>query len=230
MNRAIAAVAGLAGLWFLMLASPRSAGETVVKFVMAAVLLLFAYRRFRAAPRSTAEYAKRSDGTDTVMDVVPAAAPVNVFAAVLAVVFAAGIVGSGVPYLWVMGLLFAAVAALVLLKDPRGARASRRASLRVGPGGIVTGGHQLSKSDVQYLRIRNGLGGEVEIIYDAHQGIPTGTLAGLAHRRKLAEVAYRVEAEAAGRSHVLAAGLDETTARGLLTEVGKALHGGVPAA
>jgi hypothetical protein len=43
-------------------------------------------------------------------------------------------------------------------------------------------------------------------------------------------VAYRVEAEAAGRAHVLAAGLDDTTARGLLTEVGRALHGGAPTA
>jgi len=54
MNRVIAAVAGLAGLWFLLLASPRSAGEAVVKFAMAAVLLVFAYRRFRAAPQKTA--------------------------------------------------------------------------------------------------------------------------------------------------------------------------------
>jgi len=230
MNRVIAAVAGLAGLWFLLLASPRSAGEAVVKFAMAAVLLVFAYRRFRAAPQKTAEYVKRAEGADTVIDVTPAAAPVNAFAAVLAVAFAAGIVGSGVVYLWVMGLLFAGAAALVLLKDPRGASASRRASLRVGPEGISTGGQRLAKGDVHHLRIKNALGGEVEIVYDANRGIPTGTLVGLAHRRKLAEVAYRVEAEAAGRAHVLAAGLDDTTARGLLTEVGRALHGGAPTA
>ncbi len=99
MNRVIAAVAGLAGLWFLLLASPRSAGEAVVRFAMAAVLLVFAYRRFRAAPQKTAEYVKRAEGADTVIDVTPAAAPVNAFAAVLAVVFAAGTVGSGVAYL-----------------------------------------------------------------------------------------------------------------------------------
>lgn len=52
---------------------------------------------------------------------------------------------------------------------------------------------------------------------------------GLAGRRALAEVAYRVEVEAAGKAYVLAAGLDEVTAKGVATEIGKALNLAMPA-
>lgn len=47
MNRVIAVIYGVAGLWFLLLASPRSLGEAAVKYAFAAILLFFAYRRFR---------------------------------------------------------------------------------------------------------------------------------------------------------------------------------------
>lgn len=52
---------------------------------------------------------------------------------------------------------------------------------------------------------------------------------GLAGRRALAKVAYRIEVEAGGKAYVLAAGLDEVTARGVATEIGKALNFTAPA-
>ncbi|MCC6301747.1 MAG: hypothetical protein IT489_02985 [Gammaproteobacteria bacterium] len=223
MNRVIVVIAGVAGLWFLLLASPRSAGEAAVKFAFAAILLLFAYRRFRASPQKAAEYTKHQDGVWQRIEVAPAAAPVNWFAAIGSVVLGASTVGTGMAYFWVLGLLFAAIAGLVLLLDPRGKSAATPSRFRVGPDGIEVGGQLLRKADFHDLRIKNKFGGDVSIVYDASRGVPTGTLVGMAHRRKVSEVAYRIEAEAAGRAYVLAAGLDEVTARGIAAEIGKAM-------
>ena len=224
MNRVMAVASGVVGLWFLLLASPRSAGEASVKFAFAAVLLLFAYRRFQATPGKTASYTRTEEGPWMRIDTVPVAAPINGFGALLAIVLGGFTIGSGTAYLWVMGLIFACLAALILLHDPRGRDASRPAGFRVGPAGIETGGQLLPKQDIHHVHIRNRFAGDFQVTYDANQGLSTGTLAGIAHRRKTAEVAYRVEVEAAGKAHVLAAGLDEVTARGVATEVGQRLH------
>jgi len=225
MNRIVAVIATVCGLWVL-LASPRSPGEMLVKFGLVAVLLVFAYRRFNAPPGKTAEYAKRQDGALLRFDVKPATLPISLFMAAFAVACAWAIVGSAVTYLWVMGLLFVAGAALLLLSDPRGGQAGRPRSFGVGPQGIEVDGRVLRKDDIHQLRIKNKLAGDVEIVYDTSQGVSTGTLVGLAHRRRLAQVAYRIEVESGGKAHVLAAGLDEVTARGLVAEVGKALNPG----
>jgi len=224
MNRVVAAIVGVVGLWFLLLASPRSAGEAAVKFAFAAILLLFAYRRFRAAPQKVAEYTKHQDGAWQSIKVAPAAASVNWFAAIGSVALGATTVGSGMAYFWVLGLLFAAIAGLVLLLDPRGKSAATPTSFRVGPDGIEVGGQLLRKADIHDLRIKNKFGGDIEIVYDASRGVSTGTLVGMAHRRKVSDVAYRIEAEAGGKAYVLAAGLDEVTARGMAAEIGKAMN------
>lgn len=224
MKRATALLAGLVGLWFLLLAAPRSVGEATVRFSFAAILLAFAYRRFQVSAGKTASYTRTDEAPWLRIDSMPAAAPINGFAAVLATVLGGGIVGSGMAYLWVMGLVFAGLLALVLLKDPRGAGASRPARFRVGPEGIEVAGQILRKEDIHHLRIRNRFGGDFEITYDANRGLSTGTLVGLAHRRQLAEVAYRIEVEASGKAHVLAQGLDEVTARAIVAEIGGQLH------
>jgi hypothetical protein len=126
-------------------------------------------------------------------------------------------------------LIVAFVAWLVLLKDHRGGNPGAPRSFRVNPEGIETDGTFLRKDDIHNLRIRNKFAGGVEIVYDANQGIPTGVTMGLAGRRALAKVAYRIEVEAGGKAYVLAAGLDEVTARGVATEIGKALNLAAPA-
>lgn len=151
------------------------------------------------------------------------------FPAVLSIILGAGVVGSGMAYLWVPGLIVAFLAWLVLLKDHRGGNPGAPRSFRVNPEGIETDGTFLRKDDIHNLRIRNKFAGGVEIVYDANQGIPTGVTMGLAGRRALAKVAYRIEVEAGGKAYVLAAGLDEVTARGVATEIGKALNFTAPA-
>lgn len=99
---------------------------------------------------------------------------------------------------------------------------------RVNPEGIETDGTFLRRGDIHNLCIRNKFAGGVEVVYDVNRGMDTGVTLGLAGRRALAEVAYRVEVEAGGKAYVLASGLDEVTARGVATEVGKVLNLAVP--
>ena len=246
MNRVVAVIAGMAGLWFFLLSIPRdlawsvrwllpemawgqlvarrSGAEAWVAFCFAAILLVFAYRRFRASPGKGASYVGEDDGAWRRLKVTPATPPVLWFPAVLSVVMGAGVASSGgIPYLWVLGLIFALLAGLVLLMEHRGGNPAAARSFRVSPDGIETGDAVLRRGDIHKLNIRNKFAGNIEVVYDARQGMPTGTAMGLAGRRALAEVAYRVEVEAGGKAYVLAAGLDEATARGLVAEVGNAL-------
>jgi hypothetical protein len=224
MSRFSAAILCIAGLWFLLLASPRSPGEAAVKYSFAAILLFAAYQRFVGPNKKAADYAKQLDGAFTQLTVSPAAAPTLWFPVGLAILLGAGIVGSGVPYLWVVGLVIGGLLWLTLLKDHRGGRPVKPFVIRVSSEGIETKEKLLRKADIHRLRIRNKFAGSVEIVYDANRGVPTGVAMGLAGRRALAEVAYRVEVEAEGKPYVLAAGLDESTANGVLAEVGRALN------
>jgi hypothetical protein len=226
----IAVISGGLGLWFLTatihLYRDRTAflHYSLVKYAMAAVLLAFAYKTFRDAPKRLAHYVKREHGAAVEIEVSPAAPPAAWLPAALPVVMVSGMVlEPGTPGLWIMGLLFTGITALILLRDPRGRGSATRRSIRVGRDGIDIGGQMLRQADIHHLRIKNKFAGDVEITYDANRGVPTGTVIGLAHRRQVAKVAYRVEAESSGKAHILAAGLDEITARGVLAEVGKAL-------
>jgi hypothetical protein len=244
MNRVIAIVAAVAAVWMLlplvlnlvglgMMSSLvgharldlSSLPQLLVTIGMPIVLLKFARDRFNASSTKLAEYAKRPEGDATLFDVKPAAAPVHWFAAILAVVLYSAWPATH----WIMGAIMIGLAALILLRDPRNGSEVRPRSFRVSRSGIELDGHTVSNADVHRLGITNQFGGDVEIVYDARTGIPTGTLAGLAHRQKVGAVAYRVQVEAAGKAHVLAAGLDEVTARGIVADVGKALGLGVAA-
>lgn len=229
-DHAVAALSGAIGLWLLTttihLYRDRTAflQYSLVKYAMAAVLLAFAYKTFHAASRRLARYVKHEDGVSTRIEVTPAAAPAAWLPAVLPVLLVGGMVlAPGTPGLWMLGLLLTAIAALILLRDPRGRGTANPRSFLVSQAGIDIGGQMLRKEDIHHLRIKNKFAGDVEITYDANRGVPTGTVIGLAYRRQVAKVAYRIEVESGGTAHVLAAGLDEITARGVLAEVGKAL-------
>jgi hypothetical protein len=224
MNRVAAVIFGVAGLWFLFLGSPRSSMEPLVKYAFAAILLYAAYQRFRSPAKKTAEYVREQANEGLRLLVSPAAAPVLWLPALLSVGMGAGVVGSGLAFSWVFGALFAAGTWLLLVKEHRGGGRIGPRSILVNAQGIQTEGIALRKEDIHYLRIRNKFGAGVEIVYDADRGLPTGTAIGLGGRKALADVAYRVEVEAGGKAHVLAGGLDEVTARGIATEIGRALN------
>ncbi|MGY6217260.1 hypothetical protein ACW73L_19070 [Methylolobus aquaticus] len=246
-SRLITVIFGLTGLWFLLLASPnklvwsvrwlipdfilinlmttpRSLSSAIVALGFAVTLLLFAYRRFHTSSKKTAQYTKRQDGDWFEFDVSPAVAPVLWFPVIMSVVFGAGTIIAGNAYMWVFGLFFASIAALLLLRDQRGGNATSPVSFRVSQEGINTKATFLEKEHIHHLRIKNKYAGDFAIVYDPDQGVPTGVAMGMAGRRALAEVAFRVEVEGGGKAHELAAGLDEVTALGLCAEIGKALQ------
>lgn len=241
MNRIIAIIAGSLGLLYLLpsvlrdllpylpafLGAPLfhilprvgSLLQGVASMALGVVLLLFAWHRWRTNADGKASYAKEPDGELTRFVVIPALAPISWPVTLFALVFAFGTVYGGIA---ILSFFFTAAAALLLL-DQRGKAASLSRSFRLGNEGIEIDGHMLRSEDIHHLAIRNKFAGDVEIVYDANRGIPAGEALGLAARRKLATVAYRVEVESGGKARLVAAGLDDITARALATEIGRAL-------
>jgi hypothetical protein len=92
----------------------------------------------------------------------------------------------------------------------------------VGPDFIEGGGRRFAKSDIHRLQLRNGI---------TDQELPgvqvytnnTNVAAGMAQRAKLSRVANSLTVESAGKATMLAGGMDETTAYGLLHDVCKVL-------
>jgi hypothetical protein len=243
MNRTIAVISGSLGLLYLLPSVLRellpylptfiglplfrilprigSPLQAVASMALGIVLLLFAWRRWRPRADDKARYAKDVDGEFTRFEVIPAPAPISWPVTLFTLVFAFATVNSGVA---ILSFFFTAIAAVLLLRDQRGRGAGLSRSFRLGNGSIEIDGRPLRREDVHHLAIRNKFAGDVEIVYDANRGITTGQVLGLAARRKLAAVAYRVEVESGGKARVVAAGLDEVTARGLATEIGRALE------
>lgn len=245
-SRAIAVVAGLFGLIYLAPSlirhllpllpqslaisiyyfTPRSYNspmQAVVQMSFGAVLLCFAYRKWRTPSRKLAQYTKQQEGDTVRFEILPATAPISVPVTLFTLILAAATVNSALAGSWILGIIFVAISALLLLVDQRGMTAARHRNFRIGNGAIELNGLLLLRNEIQHLKIRNKYAGDVEIIYDADRGIPTGQLLGLAARKKLAAVAYRVEIESAGKAHLLAAGLDEMTARGIAADIQEAL-------
>lgn len=240
MNRIIAVIAGSLGLLYVLPSVLRgllphlptflgvplfhilprvgSLLQGLASMALGIVLLLFARRRWLANADSKAGYTKESEGEFTRFIVTPAPPPISWPVTLFALIFAFGTVNGGIA---IMSFFFTAAA--LLLMDQRGKAASQSRSIRLGKEGIEIDGDLLRREDIHHLAIRNKFGGNVEIVYDANRGIPTGEVLGLAARRKLAAVAYRVEVESGGRVRLVAAGLDDATARALTTEIGRAL-------
>jgi hypothetical protein len=176
----------------------------------------------------TAEYSKRQDGNATVFDVTPAAPPKFISA------IGAGIVAVllGLGTMSDLGGLAIVILALGgyaiwygLKRDIRPKGYKERSTFRVTPNAIEAGGRTFNKDDIHRLLIRNGIsdqeispgGGGVEITVSGAQA------AGMVHRARVGTIANGLTVETGGKTTILAGGMDETTAFGLLTDVSKIL-------
>lgn len=195
--------------------SINSLPELLVTLGMPALLWYYAYITYQSSSGKQSEYFSHANGGEAAFTVKPAQAPVIWFAVVLVLI----LYSSWPSTHWIIGALMIGLMALLLLRDPRGVKCNAVSRFSVSPAGISVDGQLFKKRDIHQLSIRNKLGGDVEITYDANRGIPTGTVVGLAHRRKLAEVGYRVDLECVGTVYTLAGGLDEVTARGLVADI-----------
>jgi len=103
-----------------------------------------------------------------------------------------------------------------------GSRIDRRRSpggtFVVSPFGIEPEGARIEREQLKRLIIRNGVARAIEPVVSARAVRPDRVVA----------VAYMLCAETATRSTVLAGGMTETTALGLLTDVSRILGGGRP--
>lgn len=194
--------------------------ELLVMLGMPALLWYYAYRTYQSPAGKQSTYLPLVQGNETLFTVTPAQAPLNWFAVILTVI----LYGSWQSTHWIIGAIMIGLMALILLSNPRGAKANVVSRFSASPAGITLDDQLFKKTDIHQLQIRNNLDGDVVITYDANQGIPTGTVMGLAHRRRLAEVGYRVDLECAGKVHTLAGGMHEATARGLVADVLKRME------
>lgn len=143
--------------------------------------------------------------------------------------------------------LFAFAIPFIMWKGPKAARYRRPASFVVTPTAIRVaqnvGDAELKRAGIHRLILRNHVS-DGELAYSpaptatvfAGSGVAgmtavasavaatalsdTGRQLAARHQNRLAKVSWRLDAESGGRAWTLAGGLDESTAYGLMTEVG----------
>jgi len=175
---------------------------------------------------SASEYLKRQEGGVTVFDVTPA--PQRKFWFV--------IIGGGPMFL--LGLAFFSsehFLGLIMLAgggtalwwgwthDLRPAPHRAPSTFRVTGETIESNGRVFRKSDIHRLIVKNGISNNVVGIPGVAIEVSNATAAGAAHRMQVSLTANGLEVESGGKGYVLAGGMDETTAFGLLTDVSRVM-------
>jgi hypothetical protein len=168
------------------------------------------------------EYTKRQDGAATVFQVTPASAPKFTYLLIVGgVITFIGLLsiasGFGVAFLLMGG--FALWYGWKRDQRPKDHRVPM--SFRVTPDSIEAGGRSYPKSDIHRLILKNGITDKELNVQQWTTN--TNVAAGMAQRARIAQVANSLNVETGGRSYLLAGGMDETTAYGLLHDVSKIL-------
>ncbi len=167
------------------------------------------------------EYTKRQDGATTVFDVTPASAPKFMY-----LVIFGGFIGLlGIGMIASGGIFMVLMAGFAIwygwFRDQRPKDHKVSKSFRVTSDRIEANGSTFAKDDIHRLILKNG-------ITDKELPVQQWTtnrneMAGMAHRANASMVSNSLNVETGGKSTLLAGGMDETTAYGLLTDVSKVL-------
>jgi hypothetical protein len=172
----------------------------------------------------TAEYKKRQEGSTTTFDVTAAKSPkftTMIGMGVFCILIGLASLGSGG-----FGLIFLAMGGFSLwygwTRDIRPKGYKENASFRVTSDTIETNGRRFAKGDIHRLLIRNGISDQ-EINSGAMYDVSASQAAGLAYRARVGTIANALTLESGGKSTILAGGLDNTTAFGLLSDVSKVI-------
>jgi len=167
------------------------------------------------------EYTKRQDGAATVFTVTPASAPKFTYLLIIGGVI--GLIGLGM--LNSGGIFFLAMAGFAFwygwFRDQRPRDHKVPSSFRVTPEQIEGAGRTFTKGDIHRLILKNGITDKELPIQQWTTN--TNVAAGMAQRAKIGQVANSLNVETGGKSYLLAGGMDETTAYGLLHDVSKIL-------
>lgn len=168
------------------------------------------------------EYTKRQDGAATVFQVTPASAPKFTYLLIIgAVCTFGGLVSLSSGF----GVFFLLMGGFALwygwTRDQRPKDHKVPASFRVTAEQIEGGGRTFPKGDIHRLILKNGITDKELNIQQWTSN--TNVAAGMAQRAKIGTVANSLNVETGGKSYLLAGGMDETTAYGLLHDVSKIL-------
>jgi len=164
-----------------------------------------------------AEYKKSANGETTEFSVTPASAPKFWYLIVIGgLIFLGGFLGLGI-FGWIMG---GGAIAYGLLRDQRPKDHKAAMSFSVTPNSIISGGRTFNKDDIHRLRIANPWFERAGVdVYTTN----ANEAAGMAYGMKLGELCYGLTVESGGKAHLLAGGMDRTTAFGLLSDASKVL-------
>lgn len=177
----------------------------------------------------SSEYHKKKDGDIVMFDVKPAPCPKNKSALFIAVpillIFAVSLLVFGVTGIVLFVLIVGAVAYLGFHKDWRPAAHRSSSTFSVSTTEVEWNGRTFKKEDIRRLLIRNGMSkNEVANAFIASGARGTGAFAvGQQYRAKIAAVTNSLDLETGGNAYTLAGGMSETTAFGLMTDVGRIL-------
>lgn len=171
------------------------------------------------------EYHKKQDGDSTVFEVTPATAPKNIGGITMLATFVIplGLIAVATGSLIFMLIVTAIGVGLGILvtKDQRPIAHKSKAMFRVSSSAIEANNRTFNKADIHRLIIQNGVTKNLISETLAIRSESPGAAIGRAYGEKLATVAHSLDVESGGKAYILAGGMDETTAYGLMTDVRK---------
>ena len=166
------------------------------------------------------EYKKTESGGVTTFEVTPAPAPKFWYLIIIGVVCVLGGL-LAMPG----GLFFVAMGAFALwygwTRDLRPKATRKAASFKVTPDAIEADGKSFKKGDIHRILLKNSIT-DKELPMEMYT-TNTNQAAGMAFRAQTSMIANTLNVEMGGKSNVIAGGMDDTTAYGLLTDVSKIL-------
>ena len=166
----------------------------------------------------SSEYRKSESNGVTTFTVEPAPVPKFIFVAVLgafAVLLGMSMLPVGVVLMALGGLAIWAG----LMRDMRPKEHHGPSTFSAAADRIEAGGQIFQAGDIHRLIVRNAVTGEEADITILNPS--TGVAAGMGYRAKVAKIANALTLESGGKATVLAGGMDEVTAYGLLQDVSK---------
>jgi len=173
------------------------------------------------------EYQKRQEGEATVFEVTPAKAPKLMLPLVGGIgftIFGYFFYDAEIGFFFFYAGIVFIVLAWFLDWRPRAHK--KKSTFRVTPNVIEAKGRTFNKDDIHRLIIKNGVSHKIA---GASNILTTDKLtnvtiaANSAYLEKLSRVANSLDLETGGKAYMLAGGMDETTAFGLLKDVCKVI-------
>lgn len=181
---------------------------------------------------ASSEYSKNSQGGYEVFHVKPASPPKYIaliaFGAFLAFIGLVTMLGGGNGsggffFLFIGGC---ALAWFGWTKDYRPRPHRQERTFRVSPEVVESDGNAFKRDDIHRLLIKNGM--DNDRVLRSWRAVPAvetsgANTANIQQRAKTATICHSLELETGGKAYMLAGGMDETTANGLLHDVTRAL-------